>query len=362
MNKPPMLAVDNLKVHLPLGRSGLLRPAQMLRAVDGLSFSVLPGSSVGIVGESGSGKSTAAKAIMRAIPVTSGTIHLDGVDITRMEGTALRAMRHRFQMIFQDPASALNPRQRAAAIIREPLDLLDIGNARERNETVREMLTAVGLSGEAGHLFAHQFSGGQRQRLMIARALVSKPDIVLCDEAVSALDMAVQAQILNLLRRLQQDFGLTFVFISHNLGVVQYLCDYIAVMYLGRIVEYAPAVSLFSGPRHPYSWALMASAVPPGTFRAALKKRFAMSGEVPSPIHPPAGCRLAPRCPFSLPKCAQEEPLLQSQFFQSADGITHEHRAACHRATEIAAMGETLLARKARPAEDENANGGMFSI
>jgi peptide/nickel transport system ATP-binding protein len=330
-----LLEVNDLKVHFAAGRNGTFGQKLTVHAVDGVSFQVPRRTTFGIVGESGSGKSTTAQAIMRLVPVTNGSITLAGKDVTALRGKALQQARRQFQMIFQDPYSALNPRRRAGDLIREPLDLLQVGTPAERETRLQELLAAVGLPPESARLFPHQFSGGQRQRLVIARALSTRPDLIVCDEPVSALDVAIQAQVLNLLKRLQRDLGLTYVFISHDLGVVQYLCDQVAVMYLGRIVELAPAERLFAAPQHPYTWSLMAAASPPGRQRAILKQNFALQGEPPSPINPPPGCRFAARCPFAEDRCRHETPQLSVR--QS------KHFVACHRAEEVAALGDRLM-------------------
>lgn len=322
MNAPILLEVNDLKVHFPLGRQRLFAERLVVHAVDGISFQVRRGTTFGIVGESGSGKTTTAMAVMRLAPVTAGRIVLDGMDITALENEPLRRMRRKMQVIFQDPYSSLNPRMRAGAIVREPLDLLDLGTPRERTERVAEIFRTVGLRPDQQALFPHQFSGGQRQRIGIARALASAPDLVVCDEPVSALDVAIQAQIINLLRRLQGELGLTYLFISHDLGVVQHMCDEIAVMYLGRIVEQADRLSLFKRPLHPYTWALL-SAVPstdPTLRRRA--DRIKLRGDPPSPVNPPSGCRFAGRCPFATERCRAETPVLRK--------IDAGHQVACH--------------------------------
>jgi peptide/nickel transport system ATP-binding protein len=321
MSGDVLLEVEDLKVHFKGKRKGFGGPAATVHAVDGVSFKVRRGTTFGIVGESGSGKSTTAAAVMRLTPITEGRIRLGDSELSTAAGDELRGLRKRFQLVFQDPYSSLNPRKRAGDAIREPLDLMNVGSARERDERVDEMLATVGLRPEAKRLFPHQFSGGQRQRLCIARALSTEPDLIVCDEPVSALDVAIQAQILNLLVRLQSERQLTYLFISHDLGVVQHLCDDVAVMYLGQIVEQAPAEKLFSQPRHPYTWSLMAAALSPDP-AAAGQKRFIVTGEPPSPINPPAGCRFAGRCPFADARCKSEPPRLRA----ASDG----HFVACH--------------------------------
>jgi len=319
-----LLEVDDLKVHFRR-RGGWFGAPQVVRAVDGVSFSIERGRTLALVGESGSGKSTTALAVMRLAPATGGTVRLGGRDLTLMSGDTLRQARRRVQMVFQDPYSSLNPRQRAGDIVRAPLDLMQLGAPAARAARVAELFDAVGLRPEQMQLFPHQFSGGQRQRINIARALASEPDLIVCDEPVSALDIAIRAQMLNLLRRLQRDTGVAFLFISHDMSVVEYICDDIAVMYLGQIVERAPREAFFDRPLHPYSVALN-SAVPTvrgGRARAA--RRIRLEGDPPSPLHPPPGCRFAGRCPVAQPVCHSECPPLRPV----ADG----HFVRCHLVT-----------------------------
>ncbi len=316
----PLLDVQDLKVHFPLA-SG-----QTVHAVDGVTFQVNEGDSFGIVGESGSGKSTTAQALMRLVDPVEGAIHLDTQDLTALSGDPLRTMRHKMQMVFQDPYSSLNPRLRAGQAVREPLDLMGLGPVRGRDTRVDEMFTQVGLHPDAKRLFPHQFSGGQRQRLCIARAMVTEPRLIVCDEPVSALDVAIQAQILNLLKRLQKDKRLTYVFISHDLAVVQHICTHVAVMYLGEFVEQAPTGQLFAAAKHPYTWSLMAAALSPDD-RSRAGARFTVTGEPPSPIDPPKACRFAGRCPFATDRCRTEKPTLRD--------FGLGHRVACHYAGEL---------------------------
>ena len=300
-----LLTVEDLKVHFKLPRPHLFGPNPIVHAVDGVSFGIKRGTTFGLVGESGSGKTTVALAVMRLAEITSGRVNLGDLTISDLDGDGLRHARKRMQIIFQDPYSSLNPRMRAGAIIREPLDLMEIGDESERDDVVSKLFSNVGLRPEQQALFSHQFSGGQRQRIGVARALASQPDLVVCDEP-SPPDVAIQAQIINLLRDLQRDFNLTYLFISHDLGVVQHFCDEIAVMYLGQIVEQADRVSLFSKPLHPYTWALL-SAVPSADPSAKNRgQRVRLQGDPPSPIDPPAGCRFAPRCPFAEQRCKEE--------------------------------------------------------
>jgi len=306
-----LLSVRDLRVHFPRGKSGWGRAPEVVKAVDGVSFDVRRGTTLAVVGESGSGKTTTALAVMRLAPLTSGQLRLGDTDLGALEGEALRRARSQLQIIFQDPFSSLNPRERAGAAVRAPLDLMNVGEPAGRAQRVADLFKAVGLRPEQQHLFPHQFSGGQRQRINIARALATNPQLVVCDEPVSALDIAIRAQILNLLVRLQRELGLTYLFISHDMAVVEHICDDIAVMYLGQIVERAPRRAFFSRPLHPYSVALM-SAVPTvhgGRARAAA--RIQLSGDPPSPINPPAGCRFASRCPVAEPACSAELPPLR---------------------------------------------------
>jgi peptide/nickel transport system ATP-binding protein len=323
----PLLDVKDLVVHFAAGRKGPFGPSSWVHAVDGVSFRVRRGTSFGIVGESGSGKSTTAQAIMRLVAVTSGQIVFQGQDLLGLTGRKLQEARKHLQIVFQDPFSALNPRRRAGDQIREPLELLGVGTASERTERVHHLLEEVGLPPQAADLFPHQFSGGQRQRLCIARALAPEPDLIVCDEAVSALDVAIQAQILNLLKRLQRERNLTYIFISHDLGVIQQFCDEIAVMYLGKIVEQAPAANIFAAPRHPYTWSLIAAAAPTGPMRDGLKQSYLVKGDPPSPVDPPPGCRFAQRCPSATVHCREVLPDL--------DAIGTDHLVACHRVSEL---------------------------
>ena len=323
-----LLDVNNLVVHFPAGRKSALGKPSFVHAVDGVSFRAQRGTTFGIVGESGSGKSTTAQAVMRLAPVTSGQVIFEGRNIADLAGKPLRQLRKHLQIVFQDPFSALNPRRRAGDQIREPLDLLGIGTRCERRDRVLKLLGEVGLPPQAADLFPHQFSGGQRQRLCIARALAPEPDLIVCDEAVSALDVAIQAQILNLLKRLQRERRLTYIFISHDLGVIQQFCNEGAVMYLGKIVEQGPAAEIFTAPRHPYTWSLIAASAPPGPVRDALKQRYLVQGDPPSPVDPPQGCRFASRCPAVIDICRRYHPVL--------DAVMPSHYVACHRARELA--------------------------
>ena len=317
-----LLQMRDVEVCFSLKRSGLFAKPPLLRAVDGVSLSVRKGQTMGIVGESGSGKTTLVLAVARLVQVTGGQIDMNGVDLLGLSGEALRNERHNMQFIFQDPYSSLNPRLRAEKIVREPLDRLNIGSIRSRDERVRELFEQVGLRRDQLRLFPHQFSGGQRQRIGIARAIASNPSLVICDEPVSALDVGVQAQILNLLRRLQERLGLTYVFISHDLGVIQHMCDDIAVMYMGKIVEQADRESLFNDPKHPYTRALLSAVPSADPNRRNRERRITIAGDPPNPINLPPGCRFASRCPLAEERCRVDTPQLGD--------VAQTHRVACH--------------------------------
>ena len=317
----PVLEVNDLKVHFRMKRKHLFEAHSYIHAVDGVSLKVEFGKTLGLVGESGSGKTTTGLAIARLVPASGGSVKIMGTEVLGLEGEALRIQRQHIQFVFQDPYSSLNPRLRAGRLVREALDRLKVGNPTERNRKVNELFGQVGLSREQEHLFPHQFSGGQRQRLGIARALASHPDLLICDEPVSALDVAVQAQILNLLRRLQKEIGLTYLFISHDLGVVQHMCDEIAVIYVGQIVEQADRISLFQNPLHPYTKGLLAT-VPSADPKRRKKPQIEIFGEPPSPVDPPPGCRFASRCPLAEERCRVETPLLRQ--------IKSNQKVACH--------------------------------
>ncbi|MHB2169070.1 ABC transporter ATP-binding protein [Alsobacter sp. R-9] len=312
-----LLAVRDLRTHYAT-------PGGLLRAVDGVDLDVGRGETVGLVGESGCGKSTLAKAILGLAPVTSGSVLVDEQEIAGLPDSRMVPFRRRMQMIFQDPFGSLNPRHRVGAILEAPLVVHGRGSARERRDEVARMLSLVGLPPEAAGRFPHEFSGGQRQRIGIARALILRPELILCDEPVSALDLSVQAQILNLMARLKVEFGLSYLFVSHDLAVVRYFTDRVLVMYLGRIVESAPVATLFSRPLHPYTSALIEAVPDPARRRHAAP----VAGDLPSPLDQPRGCRFHPRCPLAIDRCRSEAPELQA--------FTDDHRVACHRSGEIA--------------------------
>jgi oligopeptide/dipeptide ABC transporter ATP-binding protein len=301
-----LLRLEGLVKRFPV-RTGFLGAASgYVHAVDGVSFSIRRGEAFGLVGESGCGKSTLAQTVIRLYRPNEGKIIFDGTDLSPLSSASLRPLRRRIQMIFQDPYASLNPRWTVGAIISEPMDIYGVGTPAQRQERVRELLRIVGLHGYMINRYPHEFSGGQRQRIGIARALALQPELVICDEPVSALDVSIQAQVVNLLGDLREEFGLTYLFIAHNLAVVAYVCDRIGVMYLGKLVELGTTEQIINNPQHPYTRALL-SAVPvplPGS----KKQRVILSGDVPNPISPPSGCRFRTRCPIARPQCAERQP------------------------------------------------------
>jgi peptide/nickel transport system ATP-binding protein len=310
----PLLRVDDLVVEYALG-------GKTVHAVSGVSFAIGRGETLGLVGESGCGKSTLARALVKLTPPRAGRILFDGIDLTTVSGPALRALRRRFQIIFQDPIASLNPRRRVADLLAEPLRIAGVRDAGQRRRRVSEVLAAVGLDAElALRRFAHEFSGGQCQRLCIARALILEPELIVCDEPVSALDMSIRAQIINLLEAMKARYGLTLLFIAHDLGVVKAVSDRVAVMYLGKIVEIAPTERLFRGAGHPYT-SLLLQAIPRPDPEVPLPERVAV-GEPPSPLAPPSGCRFRTRCQRAAPRCREEEPALKE--------IAPHQFVACH--------------------------------
>ena len=316
-----LLEVKHLKVHFPVPTGRLTRAREYVRAVDEVSFTVAAGETVGLVGESGCGKTTLGRAVIRLLEPTDGQILFEGEDLTRLTGSTLRAQRRKFQMIFQDPYSSLNPWSKIGSIIGEALDIHRLtANRAARRQRVEQLLQAVGLDPAHAQRHPHEFSGGQRQRIGIARALAVEPKLIVCDEPVSALDVSVQAQIVNLLRDLQQQRSLAYLFVAHDLAVVRHLSRRILVMYLGRIVEAGEAKSVCQSPKHPYTQALI-SAVPV-VDPDAKRSRIVLAGDVPSPMHPPAGCPFHPRCPVAEARCASERPAWRE--------VTPGHWAACH--------------------------------
>jgi oligopeptide/dipeptide ABC transporter ATP-binding protein len=319
----PLVRVRDLVKHFPITRGIILqRKIAAVRAVDGVSFDVQHGETLGIVGETGCGKSTTARLIMRLLDPTAGEVRFDGRDITRLKGAPLKGVRREMQMIFQDPYSSLNPRRTIGSIIGEPFAIHGLERGKgERKRAVQALMETVGLNPEHYNRYPHEFSGGQRQRIGVARALALKPKLLIADEPVSALDVSIQAQVLNLLRDMQRQFGLTLIFIAHDLSVVRHMCDRVAVMYLGKIVEIGPGDALYSFPRHPYTGALL-SAVPVADPSAPKRERALLSGDVPSPAYPPKACRFHTRCPKAQALCSAQEPALEDK----GTGT----RAACH--------------------------------
>ncbi|MEP7124213.1 MAG: dipeptide ABC transporter ATP-binding protein [Byssovorax sp.] len=323
MSAEPLLQVRDLEVHFAVKRGLLQRTVGTVKAVDGVSFDVAKGTTLGLVGESGCGKSTTGRALLRLVEPTRGSVHLGGVDLGKLGTGDLRRARRRMQMIFQDPYASLNPRMTILDTVAEPLGIHGlVKTPRERLERVAHLMETVGL--EPGYMrrYPHEFSGGQRQRIGIARAIALSPELVVADEPVSALDVSIQAQIVNLLAQLQSDLGLTYVFIAHDLAVVRHLSREIAVMYLGRIVERAPAEELFLRPAHPYTQALLSAIPIPDPKIERKRRRLVLVGDVPSPLNPPSGCHFHTRCPYVMDRCKTEEP----ELLVRGEG----HMAACH--------------------------------
>jgi oligopeptide/dipeptide ABC transporter ATP-binding protein len=317
----PLLEVAGLEKRFPIRRGLFGRVRGQVRAVDGVSFEVRAGETVALVGESGSGKTTTGRLVLRLLEPSAGAIRFDGVDFLALPPRELRRMRRHMQVIFQDPYGSLNPRMRIGTIVREPLDIHKVGASRaERDAMVDRLLARVGLDPAMRRRYPHEFSGGQRQRIGVARAIALNPKLIVADEPVSALDVSVQAQVINLMIDLQEEFGCAYLFIAHDLALVERFADRVAVMYLGRIVESAPAADLFRNPLHPYTRALLQAIPVPDPERA--RERAALAGDPPSPAEPPPGCRFHPRCPVAVDLCRREDPVLR----EAAPG----HRAACH--------------------------------
>jgi oligopeptide transport system ATP-binding protein len=319
----PLLEVHDLVMHFPVGGGMFAKPAGVVRAIDGVSFNVRKGETLGLVGESGCGKTTTGRCILQLERPTSGRIVFEGIDMVTLDAAELRAVRRRVQVIFQDPYSSLNPRMTVGQILAEPLKVHGIAPDKgERELRVRELLTQVGLLPQHAGRYPHQLSGGQRQRVGIARALATEPALIVCDEPVSALDVSIQAQIINLLEELQARLGLTYLFIAHDLSVVRHISDRVAVMYLGKIAELADRNALYEEPLHPYTQALLSAVPIPDPKIEAKRKRMVVRGEVPSPLNPPSGCVFHPRCPIAVARCSAEVPSLRE--------IRPGHWAACH--------------------------------
>jgi len=316
-----LLEVKNLKKYFPVKAGIFKKTVAHVKAVDDISFAVKEGETLGLVGESGCGKSTTGRTILRLLEATAGEVIFEGKSVMDLDKKQMRAIRRDMQIIFQDPYASLNPRMTVADIVGEPLDIHNLAkNKKERNEKVREILENVGLGAEYMHRYPHEFSGGQRQRIGVARALAVDPKLIIADEPVSALDVSVQAQVVNLLQDLQKEFGLTYLFIAHDLSVVKHISDRVAVMYLGKIVELTDKKELFKNPMHPYTQSLL-SAIPEADPKKK-KDRIILEGDVPSPVDPPSGCRFHPRCPKAFEPCSVKEP----EFKEYGDG----HFAACH--------------------------------
>jgi oligopeptide/dipeptide ABC transporter ATP-binding protein len=319
---PPLVEVRSLKTHFPIRGGMFSRVTSVVKAVDDISFSIAPGEVVGLVGESGSGKTTAGRSILRLTEPTSGSIHFDGQDITHIGPEELRVYRKRMQIIFQDPFASLNPRMTVGNIVGQALDIHGLAQGSAREDRVAALLRQVGMEPSHMRRYPHEFSGGQRQRIGIARALAVSPQFVVADEPVSALDVSIRAQVVNLIQDLKDELGLTLLFIAHDLGIVEYISDRVIVMYLGKIMEIAPSTKLYDEPRHPYTKALLSAVpIPDPTVR---RDRILLQGDIPSPINPPSGCVFRTRCPIATRECAETAPPLEE--------LSEGHFAACIKA------------------------------
>jgi oligopeptide transport system ATP-binding protein len=342
----PLLEVTGLAKHYPVKRGLVMaKTVGMVRAVDGVSFKLYRGETLALVGESGCGKSTTARLVLRLIEPSAGSVHFEGSDITEMAGHPLRKLRRRMQIVFQDPFASLNPRMTVGDILEEPLIVHEIGDAMSRRARVNQLLGLVGLASYHAQRYPHEFSGGQRQRIGIARALAVEPALVVCDEPVSALDVSIQAQVVNLLKDLQARLGLSYLFIAHDLAVVKHMADRVAVMYLGKIVEIADKNDLFARPLHPYTRTLLAAIPRPDPHRRTARQ--VAGGDVPSPMNPPDGCRFNTRCPFVTDICLREDPALR---VPDLTGIGPGHMTACHHAETLPDAAEVEGVHATSPA------------
>ncbi|WP_119072412.1 ABC transporter ATP-binding protein [Aggregatilinea lenta] len=323
-NREVLLEVKDLKKHFPI-KSGILvqREVAAVKAVDGVSFHIYRGETLGLVGESGCGKSTTGRTILQLYRPTSGSVKFEGKEISDLKGESLRKLRRQMQMVFQDPYASLNPRMSVGRIVSEPLVVHNIGTKQERDNRVAELLDLVGLNPYFVNRYPHEFSGGQRQRIGLARALALNPSFIVADEPISALDVSIQAQVVNLLQKLQDELGLTYLFIAHDLSMVRHLCDRVAVMYLGKVVEVAESEELYTNPLHPYTQALLSAVPVPDPVIEEQRQRIILKGDVPSPLNPPKGCNFNTRCPVSVDVCFDEDPELLE--------VLPEHWVACHR-------------------------------
>ncbi|MFZ0548122.1 MAG: dipeptide ABC transporter ATP-binding protein [Candidatus Promineifilaceae bacterium] len=328
--KDILVEVKNLKKHFPIMRGVLRRQVGAVQAVDGISFNIYQGETLGLVGESGCGKSTTGRTILQLLEPTAGQVLYQGQDLTSLSRNEMRKARRHMQMIFQDPYASLNPRMSVGSIVGEPLQIHNIGSSQSRKERIQELLKVVGLNPYFINRYPHEFSGGQRQRIGIARALATNPAFIVADEPISALDVSIQAQVVNLMDDLKADLGLTYLFIAHDLSMVRYISDRVAVMYLGRIVELSDRNEIFEHPLHPYTQALLSAIPIPDPEKESKRQRLILEGDVPSPANPPSGCRFHPRCSYATEICKEEDPVFRNLGSDSAP-----HHVACHHAEKF---------------------------